>query len=499
MMIVFLLFLSASWASVIFNVPAHVTVPNARLITNFAGYNVYESLLRSFSTSNISDAQIDVKQYHNKRYFRVAESDPLFPSQWHLQGRYGYGAGNRNILVAIVDDGIQYTHPDLSTNYRSDLSWNYIKNNADAAPSPSDGHGTAAAGVCCAARNNVCGRGVAFNVGLVGVKVLDENDGLYDFQEAQALAHRKDVIRIYSNSWGPPDDGMRMAGPGRITAEVLKQHYMQQRTLVVWANGNGREYSDRSDYDGYANSPYTISIGAIDHKGKQAPYSESGAALFAVAPSSGDGVGITTTDLMGPHGYDAGECTARFGGSSAAAPLAAGIFALLLSERPELTVRDIQHIVAQNKTHSHEFGFGPLIVSELLAKAKQHKLVKQPPTFVSVPSLAINKLLIPTVDWLQIPLEVTESATIERVMLTLTWNHGQRGQVQVQLTSPSGSTSVLAATRRDRASGTFTWTFSSLYHWGENTKGTWIVKLNDGKIDQYTGYVERAKLDFIAN
>lgn len=495
-MLLFLFLLSAASAALVFNVPRHTEVNNARFVMTVAGYDVYESFSRSLA-STPPGIHVDQKQFHSKRYFRMADSDPLFPSQWHLQGKYGHGAGNRSIVIAIVDDGLQHTHPDLAGNYRRELSWNYIANTPDPAPSPADGHGTAAAGVCCASRNNVCGRGVAYQVGVAGIKVLDDNDGLYDYQEAQALSHKRESIRIYSNSWGPADDGMRMTGPGRITQEVLKQHYMQQRNIVVWANGNGREYNDRSDYDGYANSPYTISIGAIDHKGNQASYSESGAALFAVAPSSGDGVGITTTDLSGIHGYDPGECTSRFGGSSAAAPLAAGIFALMLSERPELTQRDVQHIIAKGKRHTHEMGFGPLIVSELLANARTHTLVRQPPMFTSVDPVVVNKLLIPTSSWLEIPVFVTQNVTLERVLLTLTWNHGQRGQVHVQMASPSGSVSILAASRRDRSSGTFTWTFSSVHHWGEASGGTWLVKLMDGKPDQYTGYLERVKLDLI--
>jgi hypothetical protein len=83
-------------------------------------------------------------------------------------------------------------------------------------------------------------------------------------------------------------------------------------SIYVWSAGNAGHLGDSCNYDGYANSPYTISVGAVDHLGNQAYYSEACASLMVVAPGSGIEVGITTTDLSGSAGLSVGDCTPNF-------------------------------------------------------------------------------------------------------------------------------------------------------------------------------------------
>ena len=120
--------------------------------------------------------------------------------------------------------------------------------------------------------------------------------------------------------------------------------------IYTWAGGNGGQIGDNVNYDGYANSRYTIAVGAIDHNGVRASYSEPGAALLVVAPSAGQAVGITTTDLMGANGYNAAgtadpgmdplanvNYTSTFGGTSSSTPVVSGVIALMLEANPNLT------------------------------------------------------------------------------------------------------------------------------------------------------------------
>ena len=98
-------------------------------------------------------------------------------------------------------------------------------------------------------------------------------------------------------------------------------------SIFVWATGNGGRFSDYCSCDGYINSPYTISIGAVDNCGRKPWYSEPCPGTFAVTYSSGEATGqqdkqIATTDLKG-------LCTKAHTGTSAAAPLAAGMFIIL--------------------------------------------------------------------------------------------------------------------------------------------------------------------------
>ena len=103
------------------------------------------------------------------------------------------------------------------------------------------------------------------------------------------------------------------------------------------AAGNGGVNGDNCSFDGYVNSPYAIGATGED----DVPwYAEQCAAQAAGASSSNDARGIATTD-------PGGGCTAEHGGTSAAAPLAAGIFALALGARPDLGWRDLLWLTAR--------------------------------------------------------------------------------------------------------------------------------------------------------
>lgn len=93
-------------------------------------------------------------------------------------------------------------------------------------------------------------------------------------------------------------------------------------SIFVWATGNGGRFRDYCSCDGYINSPFTISIGAVDNCGRKPWYAEPCPGTFAVTYSSGESSGtkdkqIVTTDLNK-------QCTKKHTGTSAAAPLAAG-------------------------------------------------------------------------------------------------------------------------------------------------------------------------------
>ena len=91
-------------------------------------------------------------------------------------------------------------------------------------------------------------------------------------------------------------------------------------SIFVWATGNGGRFNDYCSCDGYINSPYTISIGAVDNCGHSPWYAEACPGTLAVTYSSGqagEDLQIATTDLHG-------KCTKEHTGTSAAAPLAAG-------------------------------------------------------------------------------------------------------------------------------------------------------------------------------
>lgn len=470
-----------------------------------------------------AEEQVERKRY--KRHGVIARhgvvlTDPMYNDQWHLHATNGIDSDSvilngSGIIIGIVDDGLQHEHPEIKANYASRFSFNFNSGGSRDDPTPlngQDGHGTSAAGVAIAVRNNGhCGRGIAYGAKVAGLRLIA--DPVSDLTESQALSKYFSIIDIYSNSWGPADTGQGLDAPGRLVRETLARYAGAnigrggRGTIYVWASGNGRDRQDSCNYDGYANNPYVNAIGAVDYYGNQAWYSEGCAALMAVTPSSGSMKGIITADLLGSAGYTATECTATFGGTSSAAPLATGIIALMLQQRPELTWRDVKHVIAKGATrinpsdpswttntagyhHSNKFGFGLLKLPLLLSILSSHVLVPRTQKQYVLSKIRFSDYAFSggggvksiVIDVSENPKQIT---FIESIMFIVALRHPKRGNVAISLTSPSGITSVLAEHRNDPNANypDAGWSFSSVKHWGENViVGNWTVTYdsNDG-------------------
>jgi subtilisin family serine protease len=193
-----------------------------------------------------------------------------------------------------------------------------------------DTHGTRCAGEVAAVKNDVCGIGIAYTAKVAGLRIL--SGSLTNANEAAAVNYAYNTTQIYSCSWGPRDDGRTMDAPPEIVRRAFANGIEKGRdglgSIFVFAAGNGGTSGDQCNFDGYTNSIFTITIAAMDNYQNHPAYSEQcPAILLATYSSAGGGMeGIHTTDWKG-------GCTDRHGGTSAAAPLAAGVYALLLSIR----------------------------------------------------------------------------------------------------------------------------------------------------------------------
>uniref|UniRef100_A0A9J7ZQ40 Proprotein convertase subtilisin/kexin type 7 n=2 Tax=Cyprinus carpio TaxID=7962 RepID=A0A9J7ZQ40_CYPCA len=418
----------------------------------------------------------------------VTFNDPKYPSQWHLHNdvKQGMdvnvtGVWERDITgvgvtVVVVDDGIQHTLADIQPNYSPEGSYDLNSNDPDPMPHP-DGHsdnhhGTRCAGEIAAVSNNsFCAVGVAYGARVAGIRVLD--GPLTDSMEAVAFNKHYQVNDVYSCSWGPDDDGRTVDGPHPLGKAALQHGVIAGRrgfgSIFVVASGNGGQYEDNCNYDGYANSIYTVTIGAVDENGKRPFYAEECASMLAVTFSSGSRQlrSIVTSDWSLQSGTG---CTDGHTGTSAAAPLAAGMVALMLQVRPCLSWRDVQHIITYTATQVWESV--PFLVSYQSPVLKANEDIPEyPKTLTHTWNVSVSDL------------RQSGMQTLEHVSVTVTIAHPRRRNVEIWLICPSGMSSLIGARRSLDVDPTgFTdWTFSTVRCWGERAEGQYTLQITDYK------------------
>lgn len=407
-------------------------------------------------------------------------NDPLFASQWHLDRINApdawYAGGGALSSIAIVDDGLQYTHGDLSVDVQRSFGWNSSTGMRLSTAHANEAlHGTATAGVATAIRDNLRGGcGVAWGAALIGVRLLTHGaspaDNVFMSESfASSLSELSTLDNVVvSNSWGPPDDG-RVDGPVHrdLYSEVdaaMHSFYATARNglggILIFANGNGGLY-DNSNDDGFASHPTTISVGAVGDDHRRTPYTEPGACVDVVAPSDGGIRGIVTADLIGASGYASGNFTSSFGGTSASAPVVAGVVALMLDARPDLRAVDVRHILADTARRVHVdesnwvrngagrwfspwYGFGMVDAQRAVSTALVWNVPVEPQQELCSDSW-FGYLGLSDWEWRRIPLPALSGTMtfVDRVSVFVDVVHPWRGDVVMRLISPSGTMSQL--------------------------------------------------------
>ncbi|VVC34580.1 Peptidase S8, pro-domain,Peptidase S8, subtilisin, Asp-active site,Kexin/furin catalytic [Cinara cedri] len=492
----------------------------------------HEFLANKFNSYFDKAVEIDEDQ---ERYGQLPK-DPLFKEQWYLRNTgqnggkpkldlnvraaWAQGVSGKNVTTAIMDDGVDYTHEDLKYNYNARASYDFSSNDPYPYPRYTDdwfnSHGTRCAGEVSAARDNgVCGTGVAYDSKIAGIRMLDQ-PYMTDLIEANSMGHEPDLIDIYSASWGPTDDGRTVDGPRNATMRAIVRGVNEGRrgkgNIYVWASGDGGE-ADDCNCDGYAASMWTISINSAINDGQNAHYDESCSSTLASTFSNGakdPNTGVATTDLYG-------KCTKSHSGTSAAAPEAAGVFALALEANPDLTWRDIQHLtVLTSKRNSlfdakhrfqwtmngvglefnHLFGFGVLDAGGMVSLAKQWHSVPARYHCQGGSHTKIRKFTNKSGIILKLNTDAckgtdTHVKYLEHVQAVITLNSTRRGDVELFLISPMGTRSMILSRRPnddDRRDGFTKWPFMTTHTWGEYPWGEWTleVKFNTPSFDRYT-------------
>ncbi|HET7609307.1 MAG TPA: S8 family serine peptidase [Gammaproteobacteria bacterium] len=300
---------------------------------------------------------------------RHVPNDPLFAAQWALDNAdrterpaggdvdapraWGYTLGSPAVTIAVLDDGVQLDHPDLEPNIASaGRDFTVYPPAEGAGPRvASDRHGTSVAGIAAARGDNGLGvSGICPRCRILPIRVHGSSNIGVAEAFRYAVAQGADVI---TNSWGYAPSGRRHGAAASVDAAV--------RDAIDSAAREGRGGRGTVIVFGMTNEPVdncgahpdisalesVVAVGVSDRDDRIGG-SGFGECMDIVAPAKPEGLrtaGSTTTDRTGIDGHAEGDYFDGFGGTSAAAPLVAGVAALLLSLNPELTRDDVQRIL----------------------------------------------------------------------------------------------------------------------------------------------------------
>uniref|UniRef100_A0A673Z1L9 Proprotein convertase subtilisin/kexin type 6 n=1 Tax=Salmo trutta TaxID=8032 RepID=A0A673Z1L9_SALTR len=393
-------------------------------------------------------------KWSNMWYIHCTDKNNRCRSEMNILAAWQRGYTGKNVVVTILDDGIERNHPDLAQNYDQLASYDVNGNDHDPTPrydsSNENKHGTRCAGeVAAVANNSHCIVGIAYNAHIGGIRMLDGD--VTDVVEAKSLGIRPDYIDIYSASWGPDDDGKTVDGPGPLAKQAFEMGIKKGRkglgSIFVWASGNGGRQGDHCSCDGYTNSIYTISISSTTENGNKPWYLEVCSSTLATTYSSGEFYDrkIVTTDLRQ-------RCTDGHTGTSVSAPMVAGVIALALEA-------------------NHLYGFGLVDAEGMVVEAKKWRSVPTQHTCTRITITSTGCM------------EQAEQhvSYVEHVVVKVLIVHPRRGDLEISLISPSGTRSQLLAKRLfDNSNEGFrNWEFMTVHCWGERTEGQWILEIID--------------------
>lgn len=490
------------------------------------------------------------------------QGDPLFARQWHLKstGQTSHsgmaatvgedinvepvwnscdGGGacrGEGVNVAVVDSGVEIAHRDLQPNVSTTVNHRVYTTgqggtNGDPTPpqsAPAEAaHGTMVAGIIASRDNNgLGGRGVAPRSSLVGYVLASDVESM-----SNAMSDQAESLAVSNNSWGPPDTG-RLGGDSSLWQDGINRGLSEGRggrgTIYVWANGNGGDRGDMSNYDGMANYRGVIAVGALNPQGTKASYSERGANLWISAPSAygpyarcrnNGELAITTTDLSGVRGVNDGSTSNELadmdysqcmGGTSAAAPVVSGVVALMLQANPLLGWRDVRAILANTARHNDPghprwetnaaghrindaYGFGAVDAAAAVNAARGW--TNLPPQRRYESSVQVVNRPIPDNSSSGVSSSINISGSgiskIEWVdVIFSASDHTYSGDLEITLIAPSGTRSLLAERHLCRdpnypypeipcGRGHAGWRFGVARHLDEPADGNWRLEVRD--------------------
>jgi len=263
-------------------------------------------------------------------------NDPLWSYQWGpqmIKADYAWNTntGSDTVLVAVVDTGIDYTHPDLMANYVP-LGYDWVNNHT--APMDDHGHGTHCAGIIAATLNNNIGIAGIAQVKVMAEKALNATGYGTSTDLANAIIHATDQgAKIISNSWG-----------SNVSSSVIQDAitYATTKGVLVLASA-GNSGINTPQYPGAYDE--VICVTATDHNDQLAEFSTYGDWVDVAAP----GVEIASTYPNNSYAFRSG--------TSMACPHAAGTAALIWSQYPNMTADLVRYQLERTSDDLGPTGF----------------------------------------------------------------------------------------------------------------------------------------------
>jgi Ca2+-binding RTX toxin-like protein/subtilisin-like proprotein convertase family protein len=464
-------------------------------------------------------------------------NDPLFGSQWNLlnTGQNGGLAGvdinvtsawkmgftGKGVSVGVYDTAMDIHHSDLAANIdmsKKVVAGGYV--DPTAYQTYGDEHATAVAGIIGALRNDDQVVGIAYEAKITPVDIFSGSNENYGW----AALKVQSKFAVTNHSWG--FTGAFVINPlsagdanyylsGFATAAAKGRGGLG--TIENVAAGNYRQNGLSTETNGLTTDRHVIVIGATDHYGDVSYYSNPGASLLVVAPSSGNTGGVVTDDITGAPGYSSGDYTDTFGGTSAATPQVTGVTADMLQANPKLGWRDVQDILAITARHtgsaingapqgyesdawsfnnatnwngggmhfSNDYGFGLVDARAAVALAQTWNLVSGPAhTSANEQSITQNVMgqwdvghgHVTTINF-----TLTEHLSIESMVLDLDdLNVSDANHLKIDLISPSGTTcNLLDCNGFSNSVVSNGWELMSRQFNSEDACGIWTVRITD--------------------
>lgn len=311
-------------------------------------------IITYFLTSYTQDskaASLNTSISANSSTQKVSElNDTYIGEEWAIKATESDSAWvkvnqKKEIKVAVVDTGVDYTQPDLKNKVLSGLGYNFIDNNSNVMDD--NWHGTFVAGIIAAEAGN--GQGVAgitgkLDVKIIPVKVIDKDGNCFSDIVAEGIRYAvdkgADIINLSVN----------FISSDPYIKEAVKYAY-QKGVLVVASSGNDNKNCDKLSPAG-DKGVYTVA--ALDDELNKAVFSDYGSLVQISAP----GVNIMST-------LPEGQFDVR-SGTSMAAPIVSGIAAILKAEDPGLKPDDLMKLMnnsASPITDQGKLGLGHGVVN----------------------------------------------------------------------------------------------------------------------------------------